>query len=306
MNSVDRPVLYFSSYALSKMNYIAKSVQTEVNAFGITNYNEPNVVIDISIPEHEASHASVELDGAELSKYIVQQYKEFNREPRDCARVWIHTHPKGVKSPSSVDWKTFTDDFGEQDWSYMIIFPKESDPVGYLQMPKLDICIEVEIIEYTENNFEEYYPEWDKELQENVKQRTLVTSYVNTWNRSSKLTSESHQETFGFADRYPEPKVINPTKEEINKYGFITDETATERNSLLRTFGDQYSVIDPATAYNIMKGFSSSEDIVNAMWQGGIINLEEVKELEERFIHDKMRVISEYPILQQAYDYVDY
>lgn len=136
---VQNPVLRFTPYAWAKMIFLRDISGNEVGGFGITYPDNPLVVEDVILPKQEVSAASVDFDDEGVADYF-ERMLEYNLQPKDCGRIWIHTHPSGINNPSGTDEHTFNDVFGKCDWAIMFILTKGGTTYCSLQHNTFPAC----------------------------------------------------------------------------------------------------------------------------------------------------------------------
>ena len=113
--------LRFSPYAWAKIRWIRDYCGSEIAGFGISSMADPFYMEDFRTIKQTASSAHFEFDDDALNEYLSAMFEE-GKQPGECMRLWVHTHPsKDFASPSSVDEGTFTDAFRNADWAMMII-----------------------------------------------------------------------------------------------------------------------------------------------------------------------------------------
>lgn len=124
--------------------------------------------------KQEVSCASVEFDDQAVSDLFNDCFDE-GIHPYQCGRVWMHTHPSGVTSPSGTDEQTFEKVFGSCDWAVMLIFPKgAAKPYCCLQFNGVvshRVEIPVEILPYEADT-----AEWEAEVAANVTEEVFIYS----------------------------------------------------------------------------------------------------------------------------------
>jgi len=119
----DPPVLRFSPYAWAKLQWFCHAGDTEIGGFGLTDPDDPLLVIDLLTLKQEVSAASVCFDDEAVADLFDQQV-DAGIKPDRFARVWLHTHPGDSPSPSGTDEQTFDRVFRGCDWAVMFILAK--------------------------------------------------------------------------------------------------------------------------------------------------------------------------------------
>jgi proteasome lid subunit RPN8/RPN11 len=114
--------LTLSELAYKKLKWMLGKIgqRGEMSAFGVTREGEPLYVEDWVIVKQEVSSCHTEMDDDSLSDMIVQMAGK-GIEPVRCGRVWLHTHPDGVHSPSGTDELQFKELFDQMSHGVMVI-----------------------------------------------------------------------------------------------------------------------------------------------------------------------------------------
>jgi len=124
----------FTPYAWAKMIYLRDKLDTEVSAFGVTALEDDGLIEDVVLFEQEVSAGSVDVE-ADAVNDMMAELDEQGIDPYRCTRVWIHTHPAGIGTPSGVDERTFKEEvFTGPDWAVMMIFPKDGEVYARLKI----------------------------------------------------------------------------------------------------------------------------------------------------------------------------
>lgn len=174
--SIPKASLKFSAYAWAKLQYVLRATKNEVGMFGISLKEDPLSIIDLAILKQKVTSASVEFDQEGIANFYddcIDKGMNINQ----YSRVWIHTHPSGIYSPSSTDEKTFLDTFGNCDWAVMYILTKDNKDYCALQYNKFP-ANRVELIGQRVD-FSIPFPksnadEWKKELETFVEEKVFV------------------------------------------------------------------------------------------------------------------------------------
>lgn len=171
---MDKPrTLRFTPGAWAKVIHMMGMSDNEVSGFGISDPEDLTRIIDFMLVKQEVSHAGVDPDEVGIAEYLDRQV-ELGRQPRECMRVWVHTHPAGIGTPSTTDWDTFREVFGRCDWSVMVVVPRGGATKGYLQYGG-DFGGQIEL-PVTVNWYDSFeasdHDAWTKEYED------LVTEYV--------------------------------------------------------------------------------------------------------------------------------
>jgi len=117
--------LLFVPKAWHKIMFLLKKSKTdEVGGFGISNAEDLLLVEDFRLIKQEVTSAETKFDDASVAEHMAEMAKK-GIEPRQCIRIWIHSHPfsNGVPSPSGTDEETFKNLMRMgAEWGIMVIF----------------------------------------------------------------------------------------------------------------------------------------------------------------------------------------
>jgi hypothetical protein len=116
----DWPKLRLTPAVWAKLVFWRDIGETEIAAFGVTDPDDPLLVIELHLVKQQADWLNVAIDDAALADYFDEQV-DLGRQPCEFARVWLHTHPGDSAYPSSVDEATFERAFGNTDGAIMAI-----------------------------------------------------------------------------------------------------------------------------------------------------------------------------------------
>ena len=172
-----RKSLRFSPTAWAKLLFVRDLGTTEIGGFGITDPEDPLLVLDFAMPRQRCTPVSVDFDEEAIADFVDAQV-DLGRTPAECLRNWIHTHPGSCPRPSMTDEETFDRVFGEADWSVMFILARGGATYGRLQCrvgphvrqrlrPKVDYCREFDASDHDE---------WAAEYDANVE---LIDPFAN-------------------------------------------------------------------------------------------------------------------------------
>ena len=112
--------LTLTGTAFMKLMYLMKKTTMEVSGYGISSRNNLFHITDFRMPKQEGQAAHTELTEDGIANHFDKALAE-GLEPVEFARIWVHTHPKGVNGPSGTDEATMRNTFGQCDWAIMLI-----------------------------------------------------------------------------------------------------------------------------------------------------------------------------------------
>ena len=172
-----KPVLQFTPYSWAKLLFMRDKTDNEVGAFGIADQNDLLLIHDIAIVGQQVGPASMEFEDEAIADFYDAQTKA-GRKPAEYARIWIHTHPGGMTTPSSIDFNNLNRVFGGSDWAVMFILAQSGATSCELRFnvgPKASLEIPVRV------NYKVPFPAsdinaWEHEYTENVIRKTYTTN----------------------------------------------------------------------------------------------------------------------------------
>lgn len=115
-----RPSLRFNPYAWAKLLYLRDRGDTEIGGFGISDADDPLMIVDALTVNQHCTPVTVAFDDAAVAD-LFDEMVDQGIPPERFGRVWIHTHPGSCPLPSSTDETTFERVFGRTDWAVMAI-----------------------------------------------------------------------------------------------------------------------------------------------------------------------------------------
>lgn len=113
----------FTPSAWAKLYYFCHAGDTEIGGFGLTDPDDPLLVIDFLTLRQSVTSVSVEFDDQAVADLFEEQVDQ-GRRPDQFARIWCHTHPGNCPEPSGTDEETFARVFGNCDWAVMFILAR--------------------------------------------------------------------------------------------------------------------------------------------------------------------------------------
>ncbi len=170
-------VLRFSPKAWAKFIWFRNRGQTEIAGFGLSQLDDPLYVVDFVTVLQEASGATFEFDDDALNNYLSDMVDE-GYQPAECMRIWLHTHPPGVKAPrpSGHDEEVFKRCFGKCDWSVMCILGDDGNAYARLYISaakgEIGMSCELKVMRDYTGSFDGVTPaeveKWEDEYVKNV------------------------------------------------------------------------------------------------------------------------------------------
>lgn len=183
---IPKSQLKFTPYAWAKMIFMRDKGDTEVGAFGISDPNDPLLIVDIKLVPQKCSSAYVEFEDTGVADFFEDCF-DAGLALTQYGRIWIHTHPSGVHSPSGTDENTFYKCFGRCDWAVMYILSKDGHDFCALQYntkPGCRVELKDTTIDYSsdfpQSDRNAWKEEYDRCVQKNI--CNSAVSYGNVWN----------------------------------------------------------------------------------------------------------------------------
>ena len=173
-----QPHLVFSPLAWLKLQYFCHAGDTEVGGFGIASPNNPLYIKEFVSVRQEVTGVSVRfLDDAVADFFDASVDRGLS--PQQFSRVWCHTHPGALATPSSIDETTFVRCFGGCDWSLMFILSRRGEtyarlsfaagPSGQVTVPTaVDWGAWPEFLHQPAGVLESLVGQWEQEYAANV------------------------------------------------------------------------------------------------------------------------------------------
>lgn len=200
--------LRFSPYAWAKIRWIRDYCNSEIAGFGISSMEDPFYMEDFRTLKQTASAAHFEFDDDALNDYLAGMFEE-GKQPGECMRLWVHTHPtKDFASPSGEDEGTFTDAFGNADWAMMIIMDEGDNVYARLRFKsgasRLQMVIpnSIDCQPPLKGVDEASAIAWKQEADENITQEAathvVIGSGTRTLPRPDSRRHHHHQRYAGF------------------------------------------------------------------------------------------------------------
>jgi hypothetical protein len=161
-----------------KLQYSCHTGDTEVGGFGISSEQDLLYIEDFITVRQETTAISVRfLDNAVADFF--DACVDRGLTPQQFSRVWCHTHPGDLATPSSLDEATFARCFGRCDWSLMFIVARSgktyarlsfaAGPGGQIVVPTVvDWPAWPDSLHQRSDALETLLAQWEHEYAENV------------------------------------------------------------------------------------------------------------------------------------------
>lgn len=108
-----------------RLQWLCHRTPCEVSTMGMMSMGPRGLLIeDLLLVKQSVTPASVQLDMVWWADRQVELYETRGVEPWQVG-AWLHTHPKGVDGPSSIDEETMRQSFGQSSSIVMLILTKD-------------------------------------------------------------------------------------------------------------------------------------------------------------------------------------
>ena len=270
--------LYFTPYAWAKLQFMCHVGKTEVGGFGITDVNDPLLVVDFHLVEQESTAMTVEFTDDGMAFYHLAMSK-LGIPMERCGRIWIHTHPGCSPHPSGTDENTWNHKFQEVDTMCMFILAREGKTYTRIRvrhdiLGHIDAEIDAGVDWFTD--FEaSAIADWHKEYKEKVSEGSFSygkkqTGFVPTHSQSSAVLGNGFP-GYGIPEKY---SLMDSEKKETNGQSIGTRcLTSEEAESLWKqankeqAFGRQDQLLDEEIAEKSFNILTNAMDL-------GLYNIE--------------------------------
>ena len=207
--------LSFSPLAWLKLQYFCHAGDTEVGGFGISSEEDLLYIRDFVTVRQEVTAVSVRFRDDAVADFF-DMCVDRGLTPHRFSRVWCHTHPGGLATPSSLDEATFARCFGGCDWSLMFILARSgatyarvsfaAGPGGQITIPTtVDWPAWPDCLHQRPGVLEALLAQWEQEYAVNV--ITLPTQVEDTMRGSGiecGLEFDDWDERWEIIDQHPE------------------------------------------------------------------------------------------------------
>jgi proteasome lid subunit RPN8/RPN11 len=171
--------LTLSPKAYHKLMWLNQYSKNETSGLGITSLEDPLYVLDIVVPKQTVSSVTTEFDDEGLADLAAALCGK-GYEMCQYMRIWVHTHPAGVNSPSAVDEETFSRALGKADWAVMLILPKDGKFYCKMRIKAVGLKDSIEVVVPVEIDWLNAPKEWVEEFAKNVDEEILITPKATT------------------------------------------------------------------------------------------------------------------------------
>jgi len=223
-------VLRISPMAWAKILWFKdKADGLEISGFGVTAVDDPLYMEEFHTIKQECTGSSVDIDDEDIGRYFDEQVNR-GKQPKDFARIWIHTHPDGVTQPSGVDTNTQESGLGGASWTIMMVVVGEGAIARIRVIPFGNYATEGEIpvrIDWTERPFGgSDFEGWGREFDKNIKRKAIVWEVGVTDALISNRWGIAGIAGIATAGAVPDNKVIMPATMVSNRETIIMGDWA--------------------------------------------------------------------------------
>ena len=108
-----------------RLQWLCHRTENEVSTMGVlAPERNPFEIGDVILVKQEVSPVHVDLDMTWWADKQVELYEDHGIQPWQTS-VWIHTHPSGVRGPSSIDLETMEGSFGAWSFAIMLVLTRD-------------------------------------------------------------------------------------------------------------------------------------------------------------------------------------
>ncbi len=156
----------FSPTAWAKLLYLRDAGDTEIGGFGIAPIEDLLFIEDIRLLPQICTWVHVAFDDLAVADFFDAQV-DAGRQPKQFARLWLHTHPGRSAEPSAIDEATFLRVFGGAEWAVMFILARGGQTYARLRCnvgPGTDLKLPVDV-DYRRHFDQSDFSAWRAEYQ---------------------------------------------------------------------------------------------------------------------------------------------
>ncbi len=128
----NRQCLRYTPYAWAKLVFLRDVGDTEVGGLGITDVDDPLLVVDVVLLNQRCTAVSCEVEDESLVAHNRAMIGR-GQSAYPCSRIWIHTNPNDFAMPGPMDDARFDRLFGQYDWAVMSIVARSGASYSRLQ-----------------------------------------------------------------------------------------------------------------------------------------------------------------------------
>ena len=249
--------LTVSGFAHAKIQAFRALTETETTGYGV--FDEDFNVVDFVMLKHEATVASVDIEGEDEAHFTMHRISQGARE--HITALWWHTHPGG-SSPSSTDLKTFGEQQRQKPVSIMLIYGSDGSYYAELAVTHKEFSATEKlqvIVDHTLPWGEETVQDWKAQVAKLCVKRNIVSfpSYstypaypVSKATKPSKSTAMQDW-NLDYED-YEEDTEYGPTQLEYKVLTEYEEQTLATQEGLMAAWDEweldlsPFPAVDPA------------------------------------------------------------
>jgi hypothetical protein len=186
--------LRFSPTAWAKLLFFRDKSPDEIGGFGISDPDDLLYIREFVTLRQEVSIVSVRFQDDAIADFFEDQVT-LGRKPEQFARHWLHTHPKGISTPSQTDEETFERVFGHCQWAVMAIVSQDNQTYARISFnigPGGQVLIPVQV-DYSKPFEATDSLAWEQEFKRNI--LTPSGDRMDIQNQSSQTFSVMSDKT---------------------------------------------------------------------------------------------------------------
>lgn len=187
--NVSVKMIRFSPAAYQKIVYFLQK-DVEVGGFCLT---DGDLVTDFIVVEQESSGATFDFTKEGIEDYL-DEMTNLGYTPKECFRIYLHSHPGNSAEPSGPDWENFYKLMGSYPWFCMLIIAKDQSKYGYIKLTQ-GIGVECEI-------------DWDVDW-------TIPCEAVDFEQLELEFTTKVKKKTFKIKSAFKVPAALQETESDF-------------------------------------------------------------------------------------------
>lgn len=186
------PKLVMTGFAFQKLRfYQSLAGSDEFSCFGVAlDKNMPLRITELYLPPQIVHPAQTDMKDEGVAE-MFNVLKDSDLQPYQFARIWIHTHPMSVTSPtpSHLDYQTCKGVFGNCDWFVMLIRGKTDWSCYLYVMGMIPVRIELKVeIDYAEPGLpktivKKWTDAFKANVEKEVKKRSITGGIDCDWSQ---------------------------------------------------------------------------------------------------------------------------
>lgn len=219
------PELVLHPWAYLKLQYMLHACEQEIGGLGFCP-NAPLYVEDIAILPQTAASTLSELDDEGRENYAIEMCGRGYKHTQ-FQRVWFHTHPSGICSPSHQDEDTFKRIFAGAGFGVMAIASKCGWHYAELRTG-------TEIVLRQEIPFKIDWPEWARVVESEDDKQTRIRSWNEELHKNVTFEVFSPLKKTTYDNPEPQSKPVELSEDYLDYLESYTELLDSEDQAVVR------------------------------------------------------------------------